>query len=238
MTDYTNYNYEELVQAVTEKVQDANGWGDGYTSSMGQTIIQTIAFTVDQLHYMLERRNQESYLPTAVLPSSVRSLANTQGYRPRRKISSRGTVRLDLEDENGAPTSAIGSINIPRYTRVVWENNEFLVNEDVTIEPGESYAEFEIVQGTFQQYEEDPSDTTTNLYKHNFVLFTEYTNIEDTTLEVEVDGEEYFDVAEERNDQPALESLSFAGEEDRVYDVRIANDGLRVLFGSVRQIPR
>jgi len=232
MADYTKYNYDELVQRVTNKLKDEQGWGDAYTSSMGQTIIQTIAATVDQLHYMLERRSQETYLPTAQLNSSVRSIGNAHGYRPRRKVSSKGKVRIDLEDQQGDPTSTIGTIFIPRYTRVTWEGNEFLTNEEATIEPGESSVEVQIVEGSFEQYTEDPNDTTTDLYKYNFIVFSEYTSIEDTTLVVEEDGQKYFDVFEERQDKPAIESLSFADEGEKVYDLRIANDGLRVVFGS------
>lgn len=229
--DYTNYDYDALVQRLTELVKEQEGWGNGYNSSMGQTIIQNVSFIVDNLHYMLERRSMENFSPTARLPSSVKSIAHAHGYRPRRRVSARGPVTLHLQDDDGNEIEAEGEIFIPKFTPVFSQGENFLVNEDVEIAPGDTEATFEIVEGLFKTRTVDP-DGDNEFNEYNHIMFDDYESIEEGSIEVSSGGEEFFDVVDERDDLPPIEALSFAEPSDRVYDLRIFNEGMAVVFGN------
>lgn len=232
MVDYTNYDYDALVQRLTDLVKDQEGWGDGYNSSMGQTIIQNVSFIVDQLHYMLERRSMENFMPTARLSSSVKSLAHAHGYRPRRKVSATGLVTIQLQDEDGNEVQAEGDVIIDRYTPVFFNDIQFLTNEQVVIEAGESSATFEIIEGEFEQTTVDPDDEDTFLNESNYILLEDFESIEENSLEVESENDTYLDVTADRESLPPIEAISFADPDDPVYDLRIFNDGMGVIFGN------
>ena len=121
MLDYTNYDYQALVDRMTEILKDADGWGDAYQSSTGQTLIQLMADVTDHLHYMLERRTLESFLETAKLRSSIVARASDLGYRPERIKSHTGTLEVTLVDDNGDPTPAVGEVNLAAMKGITYE---------------------------------------------------------------------------------------------------------------------
>lgn len=230
--DYTQYNYDALVQRITQLVSQAEGWGNSYTSSTGQELIQLIAQMTDQLNYMLERRTQENFLPTAKLASSVMALASSLSYRPRRMVSSQGPAQIQLVDSTGLPVQPQGQVKLNKYTTLSYNNNSFVLLTDVIVKAGQSSpTAFNIMEGYPSTQTYSISDTTGTLYNSNYILIPSYEDIEETSLVVfDADGE-YNDVAKQIGTTPAIGAISFASSTDRVYDIRITNDGMIVLFG-------
>lgn len=228
MKDYTDYSYESLVERMTELLSAQPGWGQGYESSTGQTLIQLVADTTDALHYMLERRSQEAYTSTALLESSIWAAASEIGYRPRRKVSATGTLRLTLVDGVGAPVASQGNINIPYGMKVFFDGEEFAVAEDYTVIQGESTIDIKVIQGKLVtesfNFDEPPFST------QNYIEFSDYKDKEEFSLKVIGDGVIYNDVFSS-SDGLRVRSLSFADRSSFLYDIKYARRNMRIVFG-------
>lgn len=229
MIDYTEYDYDDLVDRITELYRDKEGFTDVYESSTSQTLIQLLADTTDHLMYMLERRAQESFIDTARLDSSIRSRASEIGYRARRRVSSTGTVLLKLVDSDGEDIEAEGNIEIPSGTSLSGSGEDFVTTEDVTIEEGETEVEIPIKEGVQveqqynfddESYQDDPT-----------IVIENYIQIEEFSLRVSDGSGEYDDVGSPENQRFNITSLSYAMSNDFLYDIRYSYEGMRILFG-------
>ena len=232
MFDYTKYDYDALVAEVTRLLSNKNEWKDAYQSSTGQTLIQVVAALNDQLHYMLERRSQENFLPTARLQTSVNAIVNMMGYRPQRKVSATGTLTLTLVDGNGVPVQNTDTIIIPKYSKLTFDDDVFVNVEDITLLPTQTYPyTFTIKEGTTLSTTFDPSDITSTLFLSNYIELGDYLSIENTSFYIYTTTQTFTDVIERIGTDAPIDSLSFATATDEVYDVNNTNSGLRILFG-------
>lgn len=222
MKDYTNYDYEALVQRMTDLLQDKEGWGDAYQSSTGQTLIQLMADVTDGLHYMLERRTLESFLNTARLRSSVIARASDLGYRPLRIRSHSGFLNVSLVDGDGNPVMPTGEVNIPSLTPITYADRNFYVVEPAFISSTESSTTIRIKEGTVQT-------DTFDLDAGEEVIFPVYEGIEEDVFFVFNNGVEYGDVR--KVGDVNKRALSFLGPDDTYYDVKYGVEGMRVVFG-------
>ena len=230
--DYTKYDYDELVAEVTSLLSNKDEWKDAYQSSTGQVLIQAVAAITNQLHYMLERRSQENFLPTAKLQTSVNAIVNMMGYRPQRKVSSSGTLTLSLVDDNGIPGQNTDTIVIPKYSKLTFGDDVFVNVDDITLLPTQIYPyTFTVKEGTTVATTFDPSDTNETLYQSNYVELTDYLSIENTSFYIFTATQTFTDVIERIGTDAPIDSLSFADADDQVYDVNNTNSGLRLLFG-------
>ena len=224
MKDYTNYDYQALVDKATLLLSQKEGWGDGYDSSVGQTLIQLLADVTDSLHYMLERRTRENYLQTAMLHSSIVTRACELGYRPLRARGNRGLVDINLVDGTGTPVNASEDIIIPPLTTLSFGNKNYTTIKQVVIDAGESGATgVEIREGT-------PFSEIRNITSEGFFLVEDYQNIDNDVFLISENEIPYYDVFVEDDDNN-IRALIFAGPEDRYYDIRYVVDGMRVVFG-------
>lgn len=229
MRDFTNYEYQQIVDFLTEKYSEKPGLSDSYQGSTAQTLIQLNADSVDSLAYMLERRSQEAFLETARLTSSIWARASELGYRPKRSVASTGTIRLDIFDEAGNPVQAIAPIVIPRLTSVFLGDREFLTMEDATIEEGEDHVYIQIKEGSLvsnvYNFDEEPylSDST--------IAIEEYMNIEEYSIEISDSVGPYSFILESDMINKNITSLSYATEDDRLYDIKFSREGMRIVMG-------
>jgi len=231
MTDYTKYDYNALVERATELLKDKNGWGNAYASTTGQELIQLLADTADQLHYMLERRSQEMYIDTARLDTSVIARASEFGYRPRRAIGARGTVLFELVDSNGDAVVPDGNVIIPQETSMFYDGIEFITLAQAEIKPPQTSIEIEVVQGTIVEYVFDPADPESELALERFVTIEDFRYLDDKFFRVFEGTEEYTDVIFGSADLAAIGAVSFAESGERYYDLRYPISGMRVIFG-------
>ena len=230
MTDYTGYQYQNLVDEITELFEGVDGWGDAYQSSMGQTLIQLLADTTDSLHYIQERRVRESYLETAQLRSSILALAGTMSYRPRRKISSKGRMKIRLIDDDGNTVTPHGNVFIPARTEIYYlDNFTFITLEDILITPLTTEIEFDVVEGKPASMTVDPA-TDIRLANNNYILMSNFDDVENELFTVFDSDGEWKDVRQSY-DAPPVGALSFLGADDRYYDIVPSVGGMRVIFG-------
>lgn len=230
--DYSKYNYDELVEEITRLVKQKDEWKDAYQSSTGQVLIQLVAALTDQLHYMLERRTQENFMPTAKLQTSVNAIANMLGYRPTRTVSSFGQLSITLTDEDGNPVQNEGNVVIPKYSTITYDDKFFVNKEELTFLPTQSYpATFDVIEGQVETLTFDPTDTTSTLYLYNYIVIEDYEDIEENSIDIFTPTQTFYDVRDSVNGNPPLESLSLADSNDEAYDIRLTNDGMRIIFG-------
>ena len=232
--DYTKYNYDELVDEVTRLIASKEEWKDNFQSSMGQTLTQLIAAVVSQLHYMLERRSEENYMSTAKLPTSVKSIAGSLGYRPKRAVSSSGELQLTITDENGSPTNPElgGVIDFPKYTPVTFEDVQFLTTRDVTIVYNTPMpVVVPVSEGIVEVLTFDSTQQNSTLSAENYILLTDYEDIEEDSFVITTPTQTFSDVIKPIGNSAAIGALAFATPEDVVFDLRVSHDGLRIMFG-------
>lgn len=233
-TDFTQYSYDELVAAATAYVANAPGFGQSYSSSFGQTLIQLMAKMTEELNYMLERRTQENYMQTARLQTSIWALANSIGYRPTRKVSANGQVSIQLQDSSGNPVVPVGTVTVPAYSQLNYGGTTNFVNTaDIVVNPsqvGPTTSNF-IKEGTIASITVDPSDVTTTLNQNGFILLTNYVSIENTSILISDTNGAWFDVTTSIGGASPIGAISFAAPTDRVYDVKVNTQGLMIVFG-------
>jgi hypothetical protein len=229
MKDLTKYSYDEQVDRMTLILKDAAGWGDGFDSSMGQTLIQMVADITDNLHFMLERRSAERYLSLAKLRSSIIARAGDMGYRMKRAVANEGLIRINLVDANGDPLPAIENVTIPALSNMTFAGQNFVLLENVSIEAGDTFADFTVKAGTVEQLLFEITEPT--FINRNYILIPNYENFDNDFFQIISSDVEYTDVRKAVNGSPMRRALSFCEPTDTVYDIRYTYDGMRVVFG-------
>lgn len=247
--DYTKASFEELVAEIQRALAAASSnpgvWQDNYQSSTAQILVQTIAFMTDNLLYTLQRRTQENFITTARLASSVGAIAALLGYRARRILSATGVVRLTLD-----ATVAIGAtVIIPKYTNITFEDDMFTTLNQHSILQGDFFVDIPVAEGVVEEIRIDTStgivtqNNTTKTITYNlserYVTINDYSDIENDSLVIFTKNFSTLNVVDNFNDVSIQSSvgvapagaISFASPTATVFDVRLSNDGLRILFG-------
>lgn len=231
--DYTNYDYQALVDRITEVYRSKEGIGDGYSSSTGQTLIELLADTNDHLFYMLERRVQEAFMETARLESSVWSHASEIGYRPTRAVAASGTLSLCVLDSDNKSTVANSQITIPKGTKITGDlGGGFVTTTDVLISAGEGQANIPVKQGVEEVLFFDFSDPDSLARQESEVIIEDYLDIDEYSIQVTEGNEEYTDIRNPSDpDFVNITSLNFASKNDALYDIFYSKEGMRIVFG-------
>tara|TARA_Y100000593_G_scaffold93164_1_gene187061 strand:- start:4788 stop:7274 length:2487 start_codon:yes stop_codon:yes gene_type:complete len=218
MKDYTNYDYQANLDRMTALLAEAEGWGEGYQSSTGQTLIQMVVDATDYLHYMLERRSSENYIQLARIRSSLVARASDLGYRVTRARGNSGTFRFALPD-NGV---AVVDIVIPQYTEFTRNGVSYLTAEDATLQVGDNSVDVVAIQGTLESY-------TAAVDTNGEILIEDYETIDNRGMIVSEGTEEYIDIVTQSDAN--LRSLSFVDETGQYYDIKYTVLGMAVVFG-------
>jgi hypothetical protein len=216
MLDYTNIEFQERLERVTDLLRNAEGWGDAYDSSTGQTLIQLLVHATDELAYMLERRTTESYLETARLRSSIIARACELGYRFNRAESNGGYLTITLE------TPATSTITIPKFTEFTYNGSSFFNIDDVVFAVGDTAKNFYVKQGEV----ESVTDTVDDM---GVITIADYETIDNDTLLVSENGLVYEDVDTEL--EATKRALSYLGSDEAYYDIKYSTDGMCIVFG-------
>lgn len=225
MKDYTDYNYTELVDKITELYKDEIGSGDGYQGSAGQMLIELLADTTDNLHFMLERRVQEGFLSSARLSSSIWYHASSVGYRPRRRVSSIGTLELTILDEDDNPSPPIGSVRIEKGETVSFDGFTYTVTDDTLLDSTQSSNLLYVIEGS-------PKEEVFTLDASGEIIIEDYVGIEERSLVViDSGGDQYYDVRDPASGFINVTSLNFAPPDAKLYDIKYSNEGMRIVFG-------
>jgi len=141
--DFTNYDFDDLVAQLTNRLKERDAWKDTYRSSTGQMLIELFGYIGNMVLYYVERRAEESYILTAKNKSSIVNLVRLLNYVPKRKVSAVGTLRFTLTGGINAKM-----VYIPKYTVCTTTTGmKYMVSEDAVIMPGQLYVDVNGVQG-------------------------------------------------------------------------------------------
>lgn len=232
-----DYEFQDLVKNIEDRLKEKQGWGDSFESSVGETLIDISAEAADILSYMLERRSQENFLNTARLDSSVYAKASEQGYKPKRTIAPQGVVEVTLTDDNGAAklVASGGLVVIEERTPLTFEGENFITLSKTEFDENDDppTKQIDVIQGVQETITFDLTDDQ-NFNQFGYVLIENFRDIAENSIIVTSSNNVYKDVTELPLNESAG-SLSFlpgSGEKGRVYDLRFSHDGMRIQFGN------
>ncbi len=177
-------DFEELFQQLQSDVTNRNeAWKDLSVSGTGQTLLEYIAGIGTLIHFNTERGIQETFLDTALVPTSIRSAARMLGTNPRRVISARTTADIVLNE-----TFSESSVTVPALSSFSINGQDFYNPSQLTFPAGiNTLSEVELEQGLI----------TTETFIGNgqnrqiFQLKTSNFQINENLMVVTVDGVPY-----------------------------------------------
>jgi hypothetical protein len=214
---YVNYDFDQLVINIQNRLKASNAWQDIYRDGAGQMLIEFLAYVTNLGLYYTERRAEESYLATAKLLSSVKNIVSILNYQPRRKTSSTGTLVFSIS----SPLTKI--VYIPKYTECQTSTGvKFVTNESIAIEKGQTSADASSIQGELIQKEVTSDGSTEQEYLVNDTAVENSADVDNPTFRVIVDGTEWTKVS----------SFLASGNTDQHFRVINEPEGtVSVLFG-------
>lgn len=215
--DYTNYDFDDLVNQLNERLRADAAWRDIYQSSTGTMLIQFLAYVLNMALFYVERRAEESFLPTAQNRSSLVNLVSLLNYIPKRKTSAIGNLQFSI------PTISDEIVYIPKYTECQSADGyKYLTNESVAIQKGQLNVTASGIQGELVQTEITSNGTLNQEYNLSSINVENSGDLLNPSLRVIIDGTEWSLVS------------SFLDSENTSNHYRIINeiDGtVSVLFG-------
>jgi hypothetical protein len=222
----TNYDY--IVSRLQGIIQERGTWKDMYAATTGSTLIELIAYAVDNLSYYLERRVQELYLHSCRLESSIYHLASLLGYLPIRKYAASGTAVIRLSKPIGAGIT----VPVDRGTTFSIGNISYTIMESGTIPAtaglsGYPEVQLTVMQGILQ-IEDFPVDTSKEL--ENVELATKFSSISENFLRVLVPAAYSLDGVVKEYYYATIPRPTWR--QERYYALRYYFDKLRIDFGT------
>ena len=181
--NYTNFNFEDLVTQLQNRVQEKDAWKDIYRSGTGQMLLEVMAYVLNMGLYYTERRAQESYLPTARHRSSVVNLVALLGYQPKRKVSAVGNLQFTL----GSAKTKI--VFVPKYTECQSSTGvTYLTNASAAIEKGNTEVVVEAIQGEIVTIENNSDGTLNQSYRINDTNVENSGDTNNPSLRITING--------------------------------------------------
>lgn len=211
------YDYNSIVEQLTNIIKEKDTWKDMYESSTGKTLIELIAYATDNIGYYLERRIQELYLHTAKLPSSIYHLASLLDYLPIRKTAASGKMKIILKE----PLAS--NLNIPQGLHINIDNYYYTIIENGIIPVGDLEIELDALQGIFKDYE---YVLTPGLEIKFIDLSDVFTGISENYLKVYVPGIETQEYTYSTIPRPTWRT-------ERYFGLRYYFNKLRIDFASI-----
>lgn len=220
--NYTNYDFDDLVTQLQDRLKARDAWKDIYTSSTGQMLIEFYAYVGNLVMYYVERRAQESYLDTAQLLSSVKNLVKLINYSPKRMTSATGIIRFTLDS---AQTKIV---YVPKYTLCKTSTGiKYFVGEKTddgsiigggAILPGATYIDLQVIQGEFTTKEITASGAINQVY------FIEETDVENDIFIVYVDDLKWTKQDSLISSEPEDKHYTLAQELDNTLTLRFGDN--------------
>ena len=213
LLSYVDYDFDALEEQLVMRLQQNpdNAWKDTYQSATGEMLIQEECFAWNMAMYYLERRAEETYLPTAKLRSSVLALVELLAYIPRRAVSSTGKLTFGLT----APLTA--KVFIPQWTVAKTSGGvEFVVKADAVLLVGQTSVLVDAIQGIKTEI------STTSDGSRSFSFNIKDSAVENSNLKVYVDNVEW----------PVTDTFLTKGATDQYYKLKQEQDDtISILFG-------
>lgn len=152
---------QEMIDFCSERLGD--NASDFSSADPLVTIIELLAYAMDNLHYSIDMQKRESDIVTSVLEANVIKKAMRDGYKPYGYKAAFGKVTLDFAEP------AVNEITIPRGTVFTTRdapslelNVKAVTLQDYVVAPGVSSVTLDVYQGSLGKETFQLSDVTQN----------------------------------------------------------------------------
>lgn len=166
MAEQINYLGKDFTSLRTElinKVKESGAWQDFYEGGLGVALLELFAFVGDQFNFYINRAANEAHLSTALDINSLINLSKLVGYSWPKASASTTTVKFTMDATKGE------AVTVDAYTRVQSvAGYEFLTEQDVVMEVGETDATVSVIQG--ERIVRENVGTSTGLVDQKFDL--------------------------------------------------------------------
>jgi Baseplate J-like protein len=189
--DYVTKDYDGFLEMMKEKIPDLTPeWTDTSDSDQGMVILQLLAYGLHVLAYYEDKATNENILHLAQTKKAILLLSRFLGYEMTKQTPATSTVRFYKDDSR-----LESRVVIPKGTQVstdpeLGEQIMYETTEPVTIDPGEEFAEINVVQG--ETVNREFIGIGTGLDGQQFTL--EYPDVieEDIQIVTEENGKDYY----------------------------------------------
>jgi len=183
---YVNYDFDQLVQQLQNRLKNRESWLDIYRSSTGQMLIELLAFVMNLGMFYTARRAEESYILTAKNRSSIVNLVQLLNYQPKRKTSATGNLTFSISEASDK------IVYIPKYTECKTTGAvKYLVNESAAIEKGQTSVTVKGIQGELVSIDITSDGSTDQEYLINDASVENSADLSNPTLRIVIDGVEW-----------------------------------------------
>lgn len=142
----TKPDFEAILLALVQKLQEDNVWKDVLHAGTGQTLLRNISSGITYLNFALIRATQNSMLHENASKNAVYQGMNFLGVDIRRKVPKRIKARLTIPDHN-SPYS------IERFTQFSIANVDYFNRERITYTEFDMTKDVILYQGTVYRQE-------------------------------------------------------------------------------------
>jgi len=209
LLNYAQYDFDLLVLQLQDRLKNTDAWKDIYRSGTGEMLIEFLAYVLNLCMYYVERRAEESYLPTAQNRSSVVNLVALLNYNPKRQTSAVGNLEFSID----SPMATI--VYIPKYTECQTADGvKYLTNEGGAIQKGQTSVTLKGIQGELVQTEISSNGISNQEYLISDTSVENSSDTENPTLRVIVDGTEWTMVSSFLNSNSTSQHYKIINEMD------------------------
>lgn len=154
---------QEMIDFCRERFGDK--WSDIAAADPLITIIELLAYAMDNLHYSIDMQKRESDIVTSVIEANVIKKAMRDGYKPHGYKAAFGKLTLDFKEPlSNTVKIHRGTIFTTRDAPSPDLNIQAVVLQDYIIAPGASSVTLDIYQGSLRKESFQLSDVTQNNY--------------------------------------------------------------------------
>lgn len=157
-TAFIGKDFDTYVTEITDFVQQRFGnelYNNFTASDLGIMLIEGTSFALSTLSWFMDRQASETYIETAILPTSVSRLSRLIGYKPSGAVPSTGTAQVELTAAKAFDVTIPLGSQIASSTGKTYETSQdltFFAGEvgpkDVAIVEGITVEESFIADGT------------------------------------------------------------------------------------------
>jgi hypothetical protein len=129
--DFNPIEFQEVKEQLKEFLKQQDEFKDyNFEGSNISVLLDVMAYSIHYLLFYLNMTINEFFLEYTSIKDNAITLAKSLGYQPRRKKSSTGKIRILPE---GVTPSEGKIITVPMYTRLNYNDLEFVTMEDIQI---------------------------------------------------------------------------------------------------------
>lgn len=210
------FDPESIKERIATTLQSKSAWAEILIDSTNQKLIDAVAEEIAELARYAEYCLSEGKWSLARNISSLITESSILNYIPHRKIGAVGNVRISASETFSAPP--INNVEFPKYTIFKGGDNYYTSTSEELLTTTDNYIDIPVIEGYPISI---PTYVASGLTNEEIQVDDDF--IENSEFVLEVNGEEWTNVAELRE----------YGADDKVYKItnKIDFSGIYITFG-------